>query len=140
MLGAILRRIVLSLICVLVAASCLHSTQHKTENKTSKEKPVLEISLVAKRLLESAIPAGVTEEDMVAWGKVNICEMDGNWTYQGPIYSGGLGIKNTNWVAFGGIQYAPNAGLANPQQQIAVAKRINSGYNVPDQHGCGKGW
>ena len=87
-----------------------------------------------------ANPTGVTAEDMVAWKKVNICEMGGVWNYQGPIYSGGLGIRNSNWVAYGGLKYATNAGLASPEEQVAVAKKINSGYDVPDQNGCNGGW
>ena len=126
-----MRRLVLSLVIMLVASSHLHSTVTVTHNKTSKEKPVV---------TTTTIPLGVTHEDMVKWSRVSICEMGGNWKYQGPIYSGGLGIRNTNWVAYGGLKYAPNAGLATPEQQVAVAKTINAGYNVPDQNGCGRGW
>ena len=87
-----------------------------------------------------AIPAGVTEEDMRKWQKVAICEQGGNWKVQGPYFSGGLGFRNYVWEAFGGLEYAPNAGLATPQQQVAIAKRINSNGYVPDQNGCEGGW
>ena len=87
-----------------------------------------------------AIPAGDTEEDMKKWQKVAICEQGGNWRVQGPVFSGGLGFRNYVWEAFGGLEYAPNAGLATPQQQVAIAKKINSNGYVPDQNGCGGGW
>ena len=85
------------------------------------------------------IPPGVTEEDMKKWQRVAICEEGGNWQFQGPIFSGGLGFRNYVWLANGGGQYAPNAGLATPEQQVAIAKKINGDY-VPDQNGCGGGW
>ena len=137
-----MRRIVLGLICLLVATSCLHSNQHKTDNQSSKEKPVIELKilLMAEIMPKPTIPLGVTPEDMVKWGRVATCEMGGNWNYVGSIYSGSLGIRNTNWVAYGGLQYAPNAGLATPEQQVDIAKKINKGHSVPDQYGCGHGW
>jgi len=87
-----------------------------------------------------SIPDGVTAEDMRKWQKVAICEQGGNWKVQGPYFSGGLGFRNYVWEAYGGLQYAPNAGLATPQQQVAIAKKINSNGYVPDQNGCEGGW
>ena len=86
------------------------------------------------------VPPGVTKEDMVKWQRVAICEQGGNWRVQGPVFSGGLGFRNYVWEANGGLQYAPNAGLATPEQQVAIAKKINSNGYVPDQNGCGGGW
>ena len=57
---------------------------------------------------------------------------------EGSVYSGGLGVSNVNWVAFGGLQFAPNGGLASPAQQIIVARRIQ--LNPPDQNGCVGSW
>ena len=147
-----MRRMILSLIfCVLVVSSCLHSTQGTRIDNASKEKPVVmhlvKIPAMKTKSLGGIIlpkvvtpKTGVTAEDMVAWRKVNICEMGGIWNFHGSIYSGGLGIMNTNWVAYGGLRYAPNAGLATPEEQVAIAKKINSGNNVPDQNGCNGGW
>ncbi len=81
---------------------------------------------------------GVTKSDIVAWTKVSVCEENQNWTMQGPIYSGGLGMLNQTWIAYGGLQFAPNAGQASIVQQIAVAKRIQ--LNPPDQYGCSGAW
>ena len=39
-------------------------------------------------------------------------------------YDGGLGIYRGTWKAFGGAEFAPNAGLATREQQIIVGMRI----------------
>jgi hypothetical protein len=83
----------------------------------------------------------VSLADFAAWSKVNICEEGGNWHVRGSLYSGGLGITNSNWRYFSrGMGFPANAADASPAQQIAVAKRIQGKYPVPDQHGCTGGW
>jgi len=82
-------------------------------------------------------PYGVTAADVAAWTKVAICEQGGNWYVRGSMYSGGLGISNTNWAYYSrGMGVPASAADATPIQQIAVAKKINAGYQVPDQYGC----
>ena len=82
-------------------------------------------------------PWGVTKSDIIAWSKVSVCEEGGNWHVRGSLYSGGLGITNHNWTYYSrGMGFPANAADATPVQQIAVAKRLNKGYNVPDQKGC----
>ncbi len=76
----------------------------------------------------------VTPAQRAAWERVAICEEGGNWHADGDRFSGGLGITRANWVIYGGLQYAPRAALATPDEQIMVAQRIQS--NPPDQHGC----
>ena len=39
-------------------------------------------------------------------------------------YDGGLGIYRGTWRAYGGVEFAPNAGLATREQQIIVGMRI----------------
>ena len=85
------------------------------------------------------VPAAVamlTRTDFIMWSRVAVCEQSGDWHVLGSRYSGGLGISNVNWVAYGGRQFAWNAAYATPAEQIVVAKRINAGYGVPDQFGC----
>jgi hypothetical protein len=53
---------------------------------------------------------------------------------RGSRYSGGLGISNVNWVAYGGTQFAANAADATPEEQVTIAERIQS--SPPDQYGC----
>ena len=82
-------------------------------------------------------PYGVTVVDIAAWSRVATCEEGGNWHVRGGMYSGGLGISNTNWAYYSrGMGPPASAADATPIQQIAVAKKINAGYAVPDQYGC----
>ena len=98
-----------------------------------KVKPVVKpVVLPPKHLVDPAI--------MAKWQRVAICETGGNWHMHGSIYSGALGIRNDVWVEYGGLQFAPHAGLATPEQQVLVGRRIwaragNPEY-VPDQYGC----
>ena len=80
---------------------------------------------------------GVTPEQYAEWSKVNICEEGGNWHVIGPVYSGGLGISDANWIAYGGLRFAPNAAYATRYQQIVIAENIQP--NPPDQYGCQPG-
>jgi Transglycosylase-like domain len=86
----------------------------------------------------SADPGIITDADRTAWQKVAICETGGNWQMQGSSYSGGVGFANSTWASYGGLDFAPNAGLASMDQQIAIAKKIQP--NPPDQNGCSGGW
>ena len=88
---------------------------------------------------EPVIPPAV----MHAWALVNICEEGGNWHVRGPVYSGGLGILEVNWMKYGGWMYGAEY-AATPAEQVAIAIKIQAaagiaGY-VPDQQFCGHGW
>ncbi len=80
-------------------------------------------------------PDPVTPALRAEWERVALCEEDGNWSANGSAFSGGLGISRTNWVRYGGTQFAPEGALATEDQQIIVAERITGGW-VPDQYGC----
>jgi hypothetical protein len=61
------------------------------------------------------------------WDELAQCESGGRWDTvdSGPDgYDGGLGIYRGTWKAFGGTEFAPNAGLATREQQIIVGMRI----------------
>ncbi|MFA5882888.1 MAG: transglycosylase family protein [Acidimicrobiia bacterium] len=64
------------------------------------------------------------------WDRIAECETGGNWGMQGPLYSGGLGFYNNTWDAFGGRDFASNAGLASREEQIIVAERVRSGVGI----------
>ena len=86
----------------------------------------------------------VAPEIMAKWEKVAQCEQQGNWHFKGSVYDGGLGIMRGNWYAYGGRDFALEAHLATPEQQVVVAQRIQA-YNgyagyVPDQDGMCRGW
>jgi hypothetical protein len=73
------------------------------------------------------------------WDKLAQCESGGRWdTVDGAPngYDGGLGICRGTWLAFGGGQFAPNAGLATREQQIIVGMRIYAAYGW-GAWGCG---
>jgi len=109
----------------------LHGTPKHGTVATPKPKPPV------VRHKASGWPWGVTASDLRAWSRVAMCEEGGNWHVRGSLYSGGLGITNSNWRYFSrGMGFPANAADATPLQQIAVAKKINAGYGVPDQHGC----
>lgn len=94
---------------------------------------------------EAATPTTTTTVALVPsalmgkWSKVAWCETHGNWGHYGPKYDGGLGIMPDNWVAYGGLKYAPMPHLATPEEQVRVAININGTY-VPDQDGSCRNW
>ena len=82
------------------------------------------------------IPQSIVEQ----WDRVAQCESHSNWSSIGPTFSGGLGISNVVWLEYGGREFAPNAGLATKEQQIIIARRINSNGYIPDQDGRCTKW
>lgn len=66
----------------------------------------------------------------VDWDGIAACETAGNWRMQGPRFSGGVGFYNGTWNAFGGRQFAPNAGMATREQQIIVAERVYDEFGL----------
>ena len=98
-----------------------------TTTETTIAIPVVNVGLVPRSIV-------------LKWEKIAVCETGFNWTLRGPLYSGGLGITNYNWIAYGGKQFANNAADASIEEQIYIATKINSSGYVPDQYGCGHGW
>jgi len=65
------------------------------------------------------------------WDALAQCESGSRWGTVDPVadgYDGGLGIYRGTWRAFGGLEFAPNAGLATREQQIIVGQRIVDRY------------
>ena len=122
----------------------MHQVVREVATTTTTVPPTTTTNIVTTTTAPSAPvtlstdPSIVTDADRAAWQKVAICEESGDWTVQGSLYSGGLGMLNSTWVAYGGLEFAPNAGLATIDQQIIVAKRIQT--NPPDQNGCSGSW
>jgi Transglycosylase-like domain len=79
----------------------------------------------------------VTPLERAEWERVAMCEEGGDWSADGGRFSGGLGITRSNWVAYGGLEYAPEGAMATEDEQIMVAQRIQ--FDPPDQDGC-RGW
>lgn len=76
--------------------------------------------------LQAAAQARAAEE--AVWDRLAQCETGGNWNMRGARYSGGLGFYNGTWDAFGGREFASNAGMATREQQITVAERVRARY------------
>jgi uncharacterized protein YabE (DUF348 family) len=76
------------------------------------------------------------------WDQLALCESGGRWNTVDsgtPAYDGGLGILRSTWNAFGGLEFAPNAGLATREQQIIVGQRIYNTYGGWSQSwGCAR--
>jgi hypothetical protein len=66
----------------------------------------------------------------VNWDGIARCETGGNWSMRGASFSGGLGFYNGTWNAFGGREFAANAGLASREQQIVVAERVYARFGL----------
>jgi uncharacterized protein YabE (DUF348 family) len=74
------------------------------------------------------------------WDQLAECESGGRWDTvdsapAANAFDGGLGIFRGTWKAFGGDEFAPNAGLATREQQIIVGMRIYEKYGW-DSWGC----
>ena len=114
-------------IFIMNSASAETNNTVTTTTETTIAIPVVNVGLVPRSIV-------------LKWEKVAVCETGFNWTLRGPLYSGGLGVTNYNWIAYGGKQFANNAADASPEEQIYIATKINSSGYVPDQGGCGYGW
>jgi hypothetical protein len=71
------------------------------------------------------------------WDRIAACETQGNWSMQGPSFSGGVGFANNTWSSFGGNEFAPNAGQATREEQIIVAERVRARVGM-GAWGCAK--
>lgn len=65
------------------------------------------------------------------WDKLAACETGGTWTYPAAYpaggdngFQGGLQFKASTWAEFGGLEFAPTAGQATREQQIAIAEKV----------------
>jgi resuscitation-promoting factor RpfB len=72
------------------------------------------------------------------WDELAQCESGGRWDTVDSSpngFDGGLGIARSTWRAWGGTEFAPNAGLATREQQIVVGMRIYADLGW-DPWGC----
>lgn len=61
------------------------------------------------------------------WHALAQCESGGNWAENaGTIYDGGLQFHPDTWLGYGGGAYAPEAWMATPSQQIAIAVKVQA--------------
>jgi hypothetical protein len=119
-----------SIVFSLPADANVHNTTTTVVHKVVKARDVTP---------EPVIPPAI----MAKWAKVNICETGGDWHTRGPIYSGGLGILEVNWMSYGGWKFGAEY-AATPTEQVFIAMKIQAAHGyagyVPDQYGCFGGW
>ena len=70
-----------------------------------------------------------------------MCEEGGDWSVNGSVFAGGLGMSQANWNQFNTFGFPSNAAYASPLQQIRVAVAFATHYYgnpdwAPDQNGC----
>ncbi|MEH0555898.1 LysM peptidoglycan-binding domain-containing protein [Streptomyces sp. B21-101] len=99
--------------------------------------------LVAAGVTGSAIAipllaaSGASAADGTVWDKVAQCETGGSWSADGDGESGGLGLTQQDWSAYGGLDYAASPDLASRNQQIAVAQKVLAAKGVGAWGTCG---
>ncbi len=148
--GETMRRILYATVALLTSAAVLPSSGGAASTlPTPHAKKVIVVHHRAqprvKRVVHRptllsyvATLARVTVNQLRAeWQHVAICEVGGNWSMQGPVYSG-IGFANSTWSEYGGTQFAPLAGQAPRDAQILIGMRVTGGW-VPDQNGCAPG-
>ena len=105
-----------------------HIGRHRKPSTTRKTiaRGVSVGMIASTAALAAALPANAATD--ATWNRVAQCESSGNWHINtGNGYYGGLQFKQSTWVAYGGLKYAPRADLATKAQQIAVAERTLAG-------------
>lgn len=139
-----MRRVVFALLVLLMTAVTLPSPSADAAVAV-KPVPVVapprpRVSPVVRALVVEAAAIRVSVPVLRArWQHVAVCEVDGDWSMTGPIYSG-IGFLNATWSQYGGRRFAPVAGEATVDQQILIGMRVTHG-RIPDQDGCSPvGW
>ena len=98
----------------------------------------LRISLIAAAEAEAAVQAQIASEaaEVARWEGLIRCEMGGDWHISGPVHSG-LGFNNQTWLAYGGAEFAADAGRATPYQQTIIASRVRDAVGAGAWNSCG---
>lgn len=91
---------------------------------------VLLNELHAQEVWYAAAREKLRQKTNVDWDGIAQCETGGNWSMQGPRFSGGVGFYNGTWTGFGGREFAPNAGMASREEQIVVAERVYARHGL----------
>ena len=123
----------LKLIGILITAT---SIILPTSPASARESEAYKRSLPSIQLTESPTQWTKVEFKMGPstkyWDKVAKCETNSNWQ-DGGNWSGGLGIAQSTWQGYGGLDFAPRPGQATKIEQIVVANRIAVfGYQTKD--------
>lgn len=108
---------------------------------TAAGAPVHQYPKLVQHSAQTSVPAPLVASDLMEkWTKVAQCETHQNWQREGTWHDGGLGILLVAWRQYGGLEFAPAPHLATPEEQVAIAIRINQGFEIPDQNGECQAW
>jgi hypothetical protein len=136
------RRVLFAMLLSVVSPIVLLSPPASAAVVSKPPKPAVHRDLVvtaaSRALAAEALVRGVSLRALLSeWQRVAICEVNGNWSMTGPVYSG-IGFSNATWYEYGGRNFAPLAGDATRDQQILIGMKVTRGW-VPDQDGCNPG-
>jgi hypothetical protein len=85
----------------------------------------------------SGSSAGSSRATDAQFDRLAQCESSRNWDADtGNGYKGGLQFNDSTWRAYGGGAYAPSADQASREEQIAVAKKLQSERGWRAWPGC----
>ena len=101
----------------------------------------------AKKTLSATVSAAIIALTCAApansspnWNAIASCESGNNWSINtGNGFYGGLQFTQSTWAANGGLQYAPAANLATPEEQIAVANNLYARAGLAPWPVCSRG-
>lgn len=103
----------------------------KVGTKKKAEEIAEEAGAKAQEKAGSSAPA---VSNGATWDKLAKCESGGDWSINtGNGYSGGLQFDKQTWQSYGGDEYAPTAGKASREEQIAIAEQVRDdrgGYSA----------
>ncbi|MER6125102.1 transglycosylase family protein [Streptomyces sp. NPDC001795] len=93
--------------------------------RTTRTTAVLAGAILLAPLGVLAATGNAAAADGGVWDRIAQCESGGNWHINtGNGYYGGLQFSAGTWRAYGGTAYAPTAGQASREAQIAVATKV----------------
>ena len=110
-----------------------HDALHAHPLPTPRTSMPPRVPQVSRTLIRPPVTPSRTSVPDSVWDRLVACEAPGRgWRYGAPgvgidpgyPYEGGPNMTHANWVAYGGLVYAPHAWGATREQQIEVARRI----------------
>lgn len=132
-----------ALVPAITYVAAVHDANVRAQAEAEAERQRQEAEAVAFRHVPAPTGASASATSSDGWSEWDWqaqCETGGDWSMQGSSYSGGLGFANSSWDAYGGQEFAPNAGQASREQQIIVAERIQSTPPVNGPGDACTGW
>lgn len=120
-----------------VATPAVTSTPTVTAQDTIPAMPQQETTNYTPAPQQSSVAQAPTVPSGGVWDQLAQCESGGNWAINtGNGYQGGLQFHPQTWAGYGGTDYAPSAGQATREQQIAIAEKVQASQGWGAWPGC----